>query len=91
MKKKELQAIANKQDCEITICRVLEKRDGYIKFAVDEGLSTPESNLDINSSEHIINEFLDEEQIDKKLNHVVACSFENSKIHYLHWRYMLRI
>ena len=84
MKKKELQAIANKQDCEITICRVLEKRDGYIKFTVDEGLSTPESNLDINSSEHIINAFLDEEQIDKKLNHVVACSFENSKIHYLH-------
>ena len=36
MKKKELQAIANKQDCEITICRVLEKRDGYIKFITDE-------------------------------------------------------
>ena len=84
MKKKELQTMANMLDSEITVCHILEKRDGFIKFAVDEGLSTPESNLDIDSSEEIINNFLDEEQIDKKLNHVVACSFESSKIHYLH-------
>lgn len=76
--------MANKQDSEITICRVLEKRDGYIKFAVDDGLTTPQGNLDINSGEEIINNFLEDEQIDKKLNHVVACSFESSKIHYLY-------
>jgi hypothetical protein len=76
--------MANMQDSEITICRILEKREGFVKFAVDEGLSTPESNLDVDSSEEIINNFLEDEQIDVKLNHVVACSFENSKIHYLH-------
>ena len=75
--------MANKQDSEITICRVLEKRDGYIKFAVDDGLTKPQGNLDINSRDAIISNILDEEQIDKKFDHVVACSFENSEIHYL--------
>ena len=84
MKKKELLTMANKQDREITICRVLEKRDGYIKFAVDDGLTTPQGNLEINSSEKIISNILDKEQIDEKFNHVVACSFENSSIHYLY-------
>ena len=55
--------MANMQDSEINICRILEKRDGYIKFAVDEDLSTLQSNLDINSSEQIINNFLKDEQI----------------------------
>ena len=83
MKKKELLTMANKPDNEITICRVLEKRDGYIRFAVDDGLTKPQTNLDINTREKIINNILEEEQIDKKLNHVVACSFDSSTIHYL--------
>lgn len=83
MKKKDLQTLAHMQDDEIDCCRVLEKRDGYIRFAVDEGLPSPEYKLAEQDSERIVSNILSEEQIDPSLQPVLACSFANSKAHYI--------
>lgn len=83
MRKEDIRALANMQDDEISICRILDKHDGYIQFAVDEDLPSPKYYLDEYSSEQIVSCILQEEQIDSSVNPMIACSFTDSKTHYL--------
>lgn len=62
MTKKELIIESEKSNDDIEICKILQKEDGIIRFAINENLQSPESHLIKSTDSEIINRFLSKEQ-----------------------------
>lgn len=74
MTKKELIIESEKSNDDIEICKILQKEDGIIRFAINENLQSPESHLIKSTDSEIINRFLSKEQIPFSLYNIVTHS-----------------
>ncbi len=83
MRKRELIAIAQKSDTQITICNILEHNEGCIKFVVDPGLAPLSNHLPRTGYNAILQEILQGEQIDHSIAKVVTSSFKGKRLSYI--------
>lgn len=82
MNQSDLIAIAKKSDADIAVCKVIEQKEGYIRFSVDEGLSKPRGHFSTSSENEIIDKIIEEEQIEHTMGNIVASSFQGERLNY---------
>ena len=82
MKKTDLIALANKNNEEIKICKIIKKDTNLIQFVVDGKLSKPKEMLAQKTGRDIMEEIMSEMQISPKLYNIVDSSFADKKLHY---------
>ncbi len=82
MNKTELISLTSKTDEEIIVCKIIEEKEGYIRFAVDEGLTKPRYHLRKENANRIIDRILEEDKIDTPLRNIIAYSFKGKRLNY---------
>lgn len=83
MQKKRIIALADMSDKDISLCKIIEKREGYIRFVVDEGLSRPEKHLELQEADNIVQTILHKKQINKSITNLVTNGLGNGKMSYI--------
>lgn len=82
MLKKDLISLSELSSAEVTPCKIIDRGANYIKFEVDEDLTPCQQHI-CDSSDDIIQFFLEDEQIDSSIANIIASSFANEPIAYL--------
>ena len=80
MKRHKLVALAAKDDSEIKVCPILERCNNYVRFAVDEVLTSPRCHLDPVDNDALIDSILNAEQIDPSLRNIITFSWSSQDI-----------
>lgn len=82
MKRKDIVALAAKDDSQIRLCKVVKHTDEGITFLVDEGLSKPAFHFSPKKGRSVAIDIIRNQRKEVKDEDIIKCSFDDGELNY---------